>query len=105
MASRTTVRSEIDDLRTDLAALREDLRDLAGAVKRAGGNAIHRAGQSASRFAENGVDMVRETAAKVGRQVERAEEAARDGISSHPWWSVLGAVGVGLLAGRFLARD
>lgn len=109
MASpRSSVRSELEEFRDDLGALRDDVRDLVSALRDAGESSLRKASRAASRLAENGVATVKETASKVGEKVgdgaTRLEEGAREGIQAHPWWTVFGAVGLGLLAGRFLDR-
>ncbi|MGE0193387.1 MAG: YqjD family protein [Planctomycetota bacterium] len=93
-APRSRVRSELDELRDDLGALRTDVRNLVVALRDAGEGSIHKLSRAAGRVAENGAARVSE-----------AEESAREGIQQHPWWSVFGALGVGLLVGRFLDRS
>ena len=107
-APKNRVQSDLSDLREDLGSLRDDIKSLVVALRDAGESSVRRAGRNASRAAENGVAAVKDVAStvgeKVGDQASAMEETARESIQSHPWWSVFGAVGVGLLVGRFLDR-
>lgn len=107
-APKNRVQSDLAELRDDLGSMRDDIKSLVVALRDAGVGSVRRATRSATRAAENGIATVKDVASsvgeKVGDQAAAMEESAREGIQDHPWWSVFGALGVGVLVGRFLDR-
>lgn len=106
--SKSRVGYEFEHVRDDLVALRSDISDLAAAIARDGGRKVRDAGRSAGRLAEAGLNGVKgaakDAAAKVESVAEDAEAMAREKMVEHPWITAFGALGIGLLVGRFLDR-
>ncbi len=84
---------EFEALKADLAKLREDVSELAGAVRQSGADK----GRAAYARAQQAGERAWESAAE-------AERAAERQIAERPMVSVLTAFGVGFLVGLILDR-
>ncbi|HYW04504.1 MAG TPA: hypothetical protein VFA86_11250 [Gammaproteobacteria bacterium] len=84
---------EFEALKADVARLRSDISDLAGAVRQAG---EQRGRQAYSR--------ARQAGEQAWHRASEAEQAAAHEIAERPMASVLTAFGVGFLVGLILDR-
>jgi len=89
--------AEVEALKKDLGALRNDIRSLNDAVANELQARLARAGDGVSAAA-------RETLSSVSRAGERGYNTALQQIEQHPITSVLLAAGIGLLIGSMLRR-
>ena len=92
MTARKTLRSELDELRAEMARLREAS---AASSAHAEPREEHEEPASAS---------IREQIAELNRMVLQMIEDAEEAINDHPVATVAGALALGIVIGRLTAR-
>lgn len=96
-AKTTTGNPDLDAVRDDLAALRQDFKDLAGHLKNGGGN-----------FAKDAAGRVREKADMLYEDMhehgKRSAEAVRHQVEERPLTAIALAFALGYIGGRILSR-
>jgi ElaB/YqjD/DUF883 family membrane-anchored ribosome-binding protein len=96
------LKKELEQLRTDLAALRSDVGDLAKALKHAGANKA----ESVKDSVEEEIKVYREALrAKLEEARSRgydAKEKVDEQIATHPYTSLLTAFGVGFVFAKLM---
>ena len=102
MPTTASLDKELKSVKSDIRALREDLKELVAAVGhnghsrwehfrgRLGGEAAHRA------------EQIREGIAHLRDAGAHASEQAQETLSEHPLSSVFAALGIGVVLGRFV---
>ena len=90
MTARKTLRSELDELRAEMARLRETRAASAAADSPSG--------------SEPDPGSIREQFAELNRMVQQMIEDAEDAITDHPVATVAGALALGIVIGRLSAR-
>ncbi len=93
----TTGNADLDAVRDDLAALRQDFADLIGHLKNGGGNFAH---EAADRLREK-TDTLYEELNERGR---RSAEAMRHQVEERPLTAIALAFALGFIGGRLLSR-
>jgi len=104
MAEDSSLRDEVDALKSDLANLRSDISELTGALRDLG---YAKAGEWRSSFEEE-VDERREDLRRAMNAArERGRKAEGDferQVGEHPWSSLLAALGIGFIVAKVMDR-
>ena len=103
----TEANKELDNIKNDLAELKEDIRNLTTALADMG---RERVGEAAEKMSEKKEDLldslslaeIRERLAQLKDEGEDALDKVRDQMEKYPAGTLLAAVGVGVLIGRLL---
>lgn len=95
---------DLDGLKSEIEQLRSDLGSLFEAVLDAGGEKAEEAESTVREELTERLEQLRDSIAQAKERGEQAVESAQHTIEERPLISVLVAFGVGLLAGKFIGR-
>ena len=104
MATKHSANGEVKALQEDLRRLRADMSELAKALLSSGAEGARDVRDRVVGGAEAGVDRVRELLHSLRSQGKGATARIEEGLTRHPIASLLSAIGLGYLVGRFLDR-
>ena len=114
MASNRSIQKELDELRKEIAGLRQDYARLKSRVKATKADGVHRAGAIRDELADTieaikekvasgtdaAADEIAEELAELRAVVGDYSDQAEKTVAAHPLASLAGALAVGFLIGR-----
>lgn len=107
MATRTNnndLRTEIDALKEDLGAVRGDMRSILEVLRDSGMEKAEHARDCVRAEAHERLEQLNEAYHRAQDAGHRAAAGAREKVEEHPLSSILIALGVGLVVGKLLDR-
>jgi len=102
-AQSETYRKELDDLKRDLANLRNDMGELVGTLTSMGKQSANVAWEKAQDQLNTRLRQLNDTYESMRAQSGRAAESVQQTIEERPVTSVLVALGVGFVLGKIMA--
>lgn len=97
--------TELDAVKADLAALREDIGELASALLAAGKSKAASAKASVEQRVHDGADALGDLLAQLKEGGEEQLDSFKDGVAAHPTLSVVSALALGYILGKVTDRS
>ena len=102
--SESNLQEEIDSLKADLANLRSDFSDIAGALRDLGVSKAESWRDYAEEELNERREEIRRALGEARARGRRTEEDIERRISENPWSSLLAALGVGFILAKIMDR-
>lgn len=94
----------VEALMKDVKELRDDMKDLFGALKAKAGSSVGDAMDSLHDSAAHRLEQVRDAAGAAGRRCHDGVKLCTEKMEEHPLVTVLAALGAGLVLGGLIRR-